>query len=653
MQEGTNNTTHLDSLNDAQRVAATHKDGPLLIIAGAGAGKTKTIAHRILQLVREGVPPEEILAITFTNKAAKEMRERVEKLIQESRDKSQETRLGGEPLPSTSHHLPSAGFPFVSTFHSLGVQLLKENAQLLGTTRYFTILDKNETLALIKRAIKNLGMDQKEEGPGKIQSVISHEKNKLHTLRDFEPRAGESYFYGVVAKVWRAYEEMLATQKAYDFDDLILKPVLLFRSHPQLLERYQDRWRYLHIDEYQDTNVAQYELSRLLADKYKNICVVGDADQSVYGWRGADFRNILDFEKNFAQAKVVLLEENYRSTQIILDTANAVIQKNKLRKPKNLFTKKTGGAKISLYEAFDESDESRHTARELEKLLASGVAATECAVLYRANFQSRALEEALLLRGVPYQVLGTKFYERKEVKDVLCFVRAALNPADTEAWARIVNIPPRGIGAATMEKVLGGREQELPAKTQLKIKEFRQLLASLGAMLIEEKLSEGIRKIIRESGLEKLLSEGNDEEQERLENLKELVTIATKYDLFTPEEALDRFLTDTALMSDQDSLMQKGTGVRLMTIHAAKGLEFKHVFITGLEEGLFPHERLGSTRPPQEEAEEERRLFYVALTRAKEKLHLSYAICRTIFGMRRVNMPSSFLADIDDAVLDF
>lgn len=585
------------------------------------------------------------------------MRERVELLLNSQGSGQWAVGSNRDSLHVTTPYslLPTA-FPFVSTFHSLGVQLLKENAQLLGTTRYFSILDKSETLSLIKRALKDLGLNQKEEEPNRLQAIISREKNKLTTFADFEKKKAESYYHETALKVWRKYEELLVAQKAYDFDDLILKPVLMFRAHPHVLERYQDRWRYIHIDEYQDTNVAQYELSRLLAEKYKNICVVGDADQSVYGWRGADYRNILDFEKNFPNATSVLLEENYRSTNVILETANAVIKKNKLRKEKNLFTRKEGGEKITLYEAFDESDEARQVGRTLEKLLASGTAATDCAVLYRANFQSRALEESLLLRGVPYQVLGTKFYERKEVKDVIAFIRAALNPSDFEAWSRIVNIPPRGIGNVTLEKISAGREHELPEKMRAKIKDFRLLLDHLGTVIIEDRLSESIKKIIRMSGLEKILSEGSDEDQERLENLKELVTIATKYDVFIPEEALDKFLTDTALMSDQDSIKdpaKAGSGVKLMTIHAAKGLEFKHVFITGLEEGLFPHERLGSTRPPQEEMEEERRLFYVALTRAKEKLHLSYAICRTIFGSRRVNMPSSFLADVSDDVIDF
>ncbi|MBI5138832.1 MAG: UvrD-helicase domain-containing protein [Candidatus Vogelbacteria bacterium] len=645
-----NLSTTNSNLNEAQQSAANHKDGPLLIIAGAGAGKTKTIAHRIENLVAGGILPHKILAVTFTNKAAKEMRERIERLLSESRGRNQEVRA--DTGPTTTYNLQPTTFPFVATFHGLGVQIIKENAGIFGTTKYFTILDKSETLSLIKKALKDKGFDPKIESPGRLQNFISGQKNKLVSYVDFKKLEPESYFYEVAEKVWGRYEQSLNEQKSFDFDDLILKPVRLFREHPDILERYQDRWTYIHIDEYQDTNKAQYELSRLLSDKHKNICVVGDADQSVYGWRGADFKNILDFEENFPNSTVVLLEENYRSTKIILDTANEIIKKNKLRKEKNLFTRKTGGEKISVYEAFDEADEARNIAKNIDTILKSGVKLEEIAVLYRANFQSRAIEEALLLRGVQYQVLGTKFYDRKEIKDTIAFVRASMNEKDYASWERIINVPARGIGDVTFNKIISGRLAELPQKMQEKVRDFERQLVHFRDFLLVDKLSESIKKIIRESGMEKMYTEGSEEDEERLENLKELVTIATKYDLFPPEEAVERFLTDTGLMSDQDSLKERGGGVKLMTIHASKGLEFRHVFVTGLEQGLFPHERLESSRSMEEENEEERRLFYVAVTRAKEKLHLSYAICRTIFGNRRTNLPSEYLGDISEDVID-
>lgn len=622
------------ALNEKQKEAAEHKDGPLLIVAGAGAGKTKTVAHRIANLINSGVDPKNILAVTFTNKAAKEMNDRVRLLLSGSQN----------------------GIPFISTFHSLGVRVLKENAQLMGRSRYFTILDSDESLSFIKKAARETGYDPKELNVKGVRNIISANKNQMTDPEKFRAEARGGFLNDAAYKIWNKYEEMLKENESYDFDDLILKTVLLFKEKKEVLNYYQTLWKYIHIDEYQDTNTAQYELSRMLAEKHGNICVVGDSDQAIYAWRYADFRNILNFETNFPGAKVVLLEENYRSTGMILDLANRVIRRNKLRKEKNLFTRNKEGEKVSLCEAIDEGDEASFVVKKSGELIKKGVSPTDIAVLYRANFQSRILEEHFLRAGIAYQVLGTRFYERKEIKDTIAFIKYALNPKDNESLARIINVPPRGIGKVTFEKIIGGQEGELPAGTKEKIFLFRKKMDKIREILLNEKLSAAVKLIVKETGMDTFLKEesAKDEAVDRLENLRELANIATKYDILpTREDALDKFLTDTSLMSDQDAIMdkQKRDGVRLMTIHASKGLEFKYVFIVGLEEDLFPHKSWGGEGEVSD-PEEERRLFYVAITRAKEKLFLSYAASRSIFGQRKMNLPSHFLEDVDDSIAD-
>ncbi len=629
---------HLKHLNDMQREAALHKDGPLLIIAGAGTGKTSTLTHRILNLVKEGVPPNEILAITFTNKAAKEMLERVDALL-EKHGFSVGMRYGDAR-------------PFIGTFHSLGVYILRAHAHEFGLTKHFAILDKNSASALMKEAVKEQGLDSKQFSPERIASVISRQKGSMVTLEEYRRDVGNAYFPMIVSAVWERYERFLAREKALDFDDLILKTVILLRTKPEIRRAYQERWHYVHIDEYQDTNGVQYKLARLLAGENMNICAVGDGDQNIYSWRGANVQNILNFEKDYAGARTILLEENYRSTQTILAVANAVIKKNTVRKEKNLYTKNSEGDKISLIENYDEGGEARAIGERIKGLIESGTDPESIAVLYRANFQSRALEEAFLLMEVPYQVLGVRFFERKEVKDILSFIRAALNPDSLSDIKRIIDAPPRGIGKATLAKMFAKDEASLTPGAQKRAQEFWDLLAKIREYALVEKTSKLIKFVSEATGIENSLKTGSDEDNDRLENIHEMVTLATKYDILPPEEAVEKLLEDAALASDQDSLIKNEKAVKMMTVHSAKGLEFPYVFVTGLEQDLFPHRRMSAGVVSKEDSEEERRLFYVAITRAKKKLFLSYASVRTIYGQRQVNAPSEFLADIDDIYLE-
>ncbi|MFH1454821.1 MAG: UvrD-helicase domain-containing protein [bacterium] len=641
--------THLLGLNDRQKEAVLQKDGPILIIAGAGAGKTKTLAHRILHLIKEGVHPENILAITFTNKAAKEMRERVEKII------ASDKKLN---IPLSYHHKP-----FISTFHSLGVYIIKENSRLIGLTKNFSIMDRSDSCKLIKECLKSLDIDPKQFEPSKILNIISREKGDLNTPEDYSVGTEDGYtLKSVTAKVWPLYENKLAQEKALDFDDLLLKTYNILKNHKNILEKYQNLWKYIHIDEYQDTNKVQYITAKLLAEKNRNICVVGDVDQSIYSWRGADIQNILSFEKDYPEAKIILLEENYRSTQTILAVANEVIKNNKLRKEKNLFTKNDVGEKVSFLKALNEMEEARFIARKSQELIAKGVSPREIAVLYRANFQSRVLEEAFLTESVPYQVLGTKFFDRKEVKDVLSFLRASLNPESLSDLKRIINVPARGIGKVTILKIFEGGRDKLPDGIKEKVNSFFNLLAKIRNETEKVRPSEVIKFIIRESGIELELQKGSDEDKERLENMRELATLAIKYDHFPKPEGIEKLLEESSLATDQDSLEKNESAVKLMTVHASKGLEFDYVFITGLEQDLFPHQGMGTgaktpeeTRPNGDSSgrvEEERRLFYVALTRAKIKLFLTYAEMRTIYGSQQMNLPSIFLGEFDNDYLE-
>jgi DNA helicase-2/ATP-dependent DNA helicase PcrA len=983
---------YLESLNEKQKEAVLYENGPLLIVAGAGAGKTKTITHRIIHLIHKGIEPNSILAVTFTNKAAKEMRDRVMTLLDE--------RVHGS----------SGGVPFISTFHSLGVHIIKENAHLIGLTKHFAIADEHDALVIIKDSMKLRDIDPKQHEPRKIKSVISKAKGDFITSSTFAQNAS-SAFQTIVAMVWRDYEQALKKERALDFDDLLLETVLILKKYPEIKKMYQDSWKYVHIDEYQDTNEVQYEMTKLLVGPEDNICVVGDTDQClvsgtkitmadgklkpiekvragdfilsnygsgdfrkarvtktksvhfsgqlieiktqrnktivsspehvhfagyrlgttpqlyfnylmykkdtgwrigttcvytkgqlkpivgfvqrsnqehadalwiiathktekesrvqeyifslkyrlptipftprknrqnangyvhdkialeqifnsfnteasakellsdlglsyenphhrpqgsdsrrlninitlcadrradtpmhlismvgnneeikrklqtlgmsvrpakkgsaswrfetvrkeygevyvlalkiaaclknthivfkarlggmkensrdgnslpftpasnimpgmalftkdgydivtkvtkiktpkvkmydldienthnfiansivthncIYSWRGANIKNIIHFEKDYPRAKIVLLEQNYRSTKNIISAANAVIEKNQYRMPKTLFTENTTGDLIGLYEAYDEIYEAEFVADMISELLQKNKP-EDIAILYRANFQSRILEEALLGHGIPYQVLGVKFFERKEVKDVLSYIHAAYNRESLSDIKRIINTPTRGIGKVTMVKLFANLFTELPAGMQIKINKFYTLLQEIKIYSETHKPSETVKYVIEHSGIEAELIHGTSDEQERLENMRELVTLATKYDIMPDGAGLEKLLEDASLSSDQDTLMHKGAGVRMMTVHAAKGLEFPYVFVTGMEQDLFPHSRNGSRS--KEDQEEERRLFYVALTRARLKLYLSYAQMRTIFGMKQINTPSEFLNDI-------
>ncbi len=626
---------YLDGLNEQQKQAVLHTEGPLIIVAGAGTGKTRVLTHRILHLIHQGVLPESILAITFTNKAAREMEERLDVLLRESAvsDRPRETR------------------PFVGTFHSFGVSVLKQHGEKTGRTRFFSIYDRDDSLSLIKRIQKDLGMDPKSFSPSALLSLISRAKGEGLSPARYREEKGLDYTGRIVHSVWERYEEALTKEKAFDFDDLLLKTVELFRTHTDVLAHYQKRFSYIHVDEYQDTNVVQYELISLLSQARQNVCVVGDHDQCIYTWRSADLRNLSKFEEEFTNVRVILLEENYRSTKTILSAANDAIKLNDLRKEKNLYTKNADGAPIEVHASLDENNEARWVVERALELHREGLPFHDIAVLYRAHFQSRALEEAFLHAGVPYQVLGTRFFERKEVKDILAYIYAARNPDASAHTSRIINVPARGIGKTTLLRIISGKEHELSATHASKVALFRSLLARIKDASERLVPSELISYVLIESGIERELASGHDDDHERLLNIKELGSLASRYDRMPMGEGLEAFLETAALASEQDSLARDVDSVKLMTIHAAKGLEFEHVFITGLEEGLFPDERSAERGTP-EEREEERRLFYVAITRAKKQVHLSYASIRKIFGTATVNMPSRFLTDIDPSLVD-
>ncbi|MEY2664412.1 MAG: helicase PcrA [Candidatus Parcubacteria bacterium] len=644
-------TAH-DSLNQRQKDAVFTTEGPLLILAGAGAGKTKTVTHRILNLIQKGAPPSSILAITFTNKAAKEMRERVDRLL------SSESSGINRPVSMQER-------PFLSTFHALGVHIIKENSLKLGIPRHFTIYDRSDSKRAVKEAVEASNLDPKQFDPGAILNAISRHKGNGVTYKQYRELARSSgqrgYQEGILADVWEKYEATMAREKSLDFDDLLLKTAMLLKHDASVREHYQRTWQYIHVDEYQDTNKVQYMIATALAEKNHNICVVGDIDQMIYSWRGADIENILNFEKDYPEAKVILLEENYRSTQTILAAANNVIKKNKVRREKNLFTQNPAGEKIELTVSYTEEEEARMVAEKARELIENtdsdgkDVEPREIAVLYRANFQSRILEEAFLKKNIPYQVLGTRFFDRKEVKDVISFIKAALNRESTNDLVRIINVPPRGIGKTTLLKVveatIAGKEPVIGPALKMKVGQFMMLLDRIKHTAITQPPSALIKYIIRESGMETAYRNGTAEDQEKLENLRELASVAAQYDALATgennnEAAIEALLVNTALATDQDELVKDNNAVKLMTVHASKGLEFDYVFITGLEADLFPHKRLNEEAVTESEAEEERRLFYVAITRARKKVFLNYAQLRTIYGSQKVNAPSEFIADI-------
>lgn len=612
---------YLEGLNREQREAAEHVEGPLLIVAGAGAGKTKTITHRIAHLIERGIPARQILAVTFTNKAASEMRDRVRHLVPEA-----------------------AGMPLVATFHSLGVRLLREFHEEAGLARNFSIWDRDDSVRAVKHALEKLGIEQWP--PRTVLSAISRKKGDGVSAEEY---AGEARTFRerAVADAWVIYEKALREEDALDFDDLLYRLLKLLHKSDRVRSLLQNRWNFITIDEYQDTNKAQYEIARLLAGEKRNICAVGDLDQAIYTWRQARLENLLEFETHYPGTKVVTLEQNYRSTATILTAANGVIEKNQRRRPKRLFTENATGAPITLYGGVNELDEAWFVAHSAAALIESGTRPGAIAVLYRENFQSRAIEEAMLNFGVPYRVLGTRFFDRKEVKDTLSYLRGSLNPKNRSDISRILAVPSRGLGKVTMEKILANLDATLPPLMRRKVETFRETLEKIKKGIETLPASEAVAHAFEASGMEAMYK-AQDDGQERIDNVVELINFAARFDDELPPLGIERLLEEAALQSDQDQLDDAHNAVSLMTAHASKGLEFDAVFVTGLEQGLFPSMRESEGR----DEEEERRLFYVALTRARKLLFLSYALQRMKYGSREMTIPSEFIDDIDSRLIE-
>jgi len=682
---------HYQHLNKQQKEAVLTTEGAVLILAGAGSGKTSVLVNRIANLIKFGqaygslhypedlteedldlmrnyleredaekiaqlpeyiayfvqqekVAGENILAVTFTNKAAAEMRERVASLI------------GGE-----SKNI------LLATFHSLAVRILRRNINKLNRNNNFVIFDTADQNAVLKECLKELNIDSKKYPPALFLGQISKAKNELLTVEQFQAKAAD-FLQAMTARVYEFYHKKLLANNAVDFDDLIMLTVRLFQTCPDVLEYYQDKYRYLMVDEYQDTNQAQYILIKLLAGKYANICVVGDEDQSIYGWRGADIRNILDFERDYPQAKVIKLEENYRSTQIILEAANGVIKNNSERKEKKLWTGKKGGESITYYKADDQHDEAIFVAQEILRLYRTGTRNwSDFSLLYRTNAQSRVFEEIFMREGIPYKMVGgTKFYDRKEIKDIIAYLRVIYNPADSVGLLRIINVPKRGIGNSTVAKVVdfaGEKKVTLPYALQLLeeidtlssrarqgLQKFVQLLDCLKENTVS--MRQLINNILEKTGyITELEKNNNDDSESRIENLREFLSVAEEFDQRNPDGDLAMFLEQIALVSDLDSLSEEDSGVILMTLHSAKGLEFPIVFLVGMEEGIFPHFRALNSDNTRE-MEEERRLCYVGITRAREELYLTCAWQRMLYGSLSCNFPSRFLAEIPPHLLN-
>ena len=641
--------TYLEGLNDAQRAAVLAINGPVCVLAGAGAGKTRVLATRIYHLIHEGVAPHEILAVTFTNKAAREMRERVAKM------------LGEGIIGSRRTHGPTHGpeIPFIATFHGLGRELLESYGAKIGVPRYFSVYDRDDSEKLIGAALKALDVDTKELSPRAVMGRISKAKGEGLTVGEFAERDGRRSFAArTTAEAWRRYEQGPAAEKALHFDDLIAKPVRLLEEHEDVRALAKARWRYLHIDEYQDTNALQERLAAILAEDHRNIFVVGDGDQAIYGWRGAKMEHILKFEERYRGANTIVLEHNYRATANLVDAANRVIERNVKRKEKRSTTENGPGEPIALHGAASADGEARFVARHARSLISEGVVPEEIAVLYRTNFQSRALEEGFLREGVPYKLLGTRFFERKEVKDALAWMRLAVDPTREADKVRAAGSPPRGIGKVTLAKLAAGQREALKPGESAKVAAFEAVIEELSRAAESLAPSEFVKLVIEKSGMHRtLFEEGGEAERERYENIVELAAVATRHDGSPGKEGVAAFIAEAALASDQDELDQGvKRGVTLMTVHAAKGLEFDTVFVAGMEEGLFPHAGPpagGGRNNEERDEEEERRLFYVAMTRAKRRLILTFARVRTLYGESYLTLPSSFLQDIDPALVAY
>ena len=623
---------NLDNLNDKQKEAVLYNDGPLLIIAGAGAGKTKTLTTKIAYLIEEGLAaPYNILAITFTNKAAKEMRDRLYLLIGDEARKLQ-----------------------VSTFHSFGLKLLRENYELLGYDRNFVIMDSDDSLTVVKKIIKDLNYDPKIYNPKAIRNKISSCKNELISAHDYE-RYAVSDYEQVIQKVYEKYEHKLKTNNSVDFDDLLILPIKLFKEHRDVLEKYQDLYKYVLIDEYQDTNEAQYILTKMISEKNRKITCVGDDSQSIYSFRGANYKNILNFEKDYKDAKTILLEQNYRSTGNILDAANQVIKNNRDRKDKNLWTNKGPGDKIKYYRAYNERDEAQYIIRKIKELVNRDVEYKDIAILYRTNAQSRVVEEEMLKENLPYRVIGSfYFYSRKEIKDLIAYLRLIHNSKDNISLLRVINTPKRGIGLKTIENLTIRADSEgisiYDAIESGKELEFKNTIEKLKSIAEDLTLTELIDKVLDASGMKKELeSEQTLESEVRLENLEEFKSITKAFEEQEGLISLEDFLLEISLVSDVEEYKDDPNRISLMTVHSVKGLEFDHVFVIGMEEGLFPHM---NSLMENGALEEERRLCYVAITRARDDLHLVNARRRTLFGKEQVNPVSRFISEINPDLLE-
>ncbi|MFA5374681.1 MAG: UvrD-helicase domain-containing protein [Dehalococcoidia bacterium] len=628
----------LEGLNPAQREAVEAIDGPLLILAGPGSGKTRVIAHRVAYLIKVwGVRPRQIMAVTFTNKAAREMKERLYGLL-------------GSSVEELS----------VGTFHAICAKILRRDGKHIGIDSNFVIYDDDDQMSLVKRVLQELDIDPKRSPPRIFLSTISASKSKMIAPKDY---VKSNYFEEVSGRVYQRYQELLAESKALDFDDLLMKVVELFQTHPDVLEKYQKRYHYVLVDEFQDTNTVQYMLAKQLAGQHRNICVVGDPDQSIYSWRSADLRNILSFEKDYPDAKVVYLEQNYRSTKVILEVAHSVISVNRKRKEKGLWTENEEGLPIVVVEAYNEQEEAQFVVSEVDKLVGQKkYKAGDIAIMYRTNAQSRAVEEAFIRYGMPYKLVGgTRFYERREVKDIIAYLRLIHNPYDSVSLSRVINVPTRGIGAKTTDQLdQMARERSMPvyavlqmvsddkseqslnSRTARALTGFLEMLNEMMKASDEVNTVELFDLIINRTGYKDYLYENPDGE-DRWENILELRTVAEDYREMPPKEGLSAFLENIALVTDTDSYNEKVNAVTMITLHAAKGLEFPIVFILGLEEGLLPHRK--SLDDP-DQMEEERRLCYVGITRAKHQVYLVRAFRRSSMGATSVNLPSRFLMDI-------
>ena len=631
----------LKGLNDSQKEAVLATEGPVLILAGAGSGKTKALTHRIAYLIREKkVSPDNILAVTFTNKAAKEMVQRVSTLVGEHAQ------------------------PMMGTFHSICARILREDGHYLGYKRSFTIFDTADSQSAMKQAMSQIVLEDKKVSASSLLTYISSAKNELMTPKQYASIAN-GYLQEIAAKAYPLYQANLMRNNAMDFDDLLMQTVILFQKFPEVLEKYQNRWKYIHIDEYQDTNKAQYLFAKLLSSKSKNLCVVGDDWQSIYSWRGANFRNILDFERDWPDAKVIKLEQSYRSTKVILDAAHHIISQNENRSDKKLFTQNEVGIPIVLVDARDEHDEAQAIIRESERLVREeNYKLNDIVVLYRTNAQSRSIESEFVRFRVPYRIIGGfRFFERKEIKDIVGYLRVISSDNDWVAFERIINVPGRGIGETTIKKLIEfGRQYNLTISALLdrtqemglgvkqtnSLVDFARLLEEFRRSAELELLPDLVALVIKKSGYEEFLDDGTTTGEERIENVRELLSVAQEYVSSHEDAKLEEFLEEVALIADIDNWNPDEEAITLMTLHAAKGLEFRAVFMAGMEENLFPH---ANSTWDSEQLEEERRLCYVGITRAKERLYLTFANTRMLYGKTLSNTPSRFLSDIPEHLI--